>query len=155
MEPAASGLAAPRVALPLWLDFLTDAAGWLVAFLADAAGWLLAFLTDAASWLVAFLADAASWLLAFLTDAASSLVAFLTDAASWLLDFLTDAASWSLNLTIGPPAAVLRRLDVELGSGVKSRLGWERFLCVARAARTLVVLPVSLPCVAILIPKPS
>ena len=47
-----------------------------------------------------------------------------------------------MNLTIGPPGEVLRRLDVELWPGVKLRPGRERFPCVALVARTLVVLPV-------------
>ena len=101
VELAASGLAAPRVALTLWLDFLTDAAGWLSDFLTDAAAWLSDFLTDAAAWL---------------SD-------FLTDAAGWLSDFLTDAAGSSLNLTIDPPGEVLRRLDVELAAGREVEAG--------------------------------
>ena len=105
VELAASGLAAPLVALSLWLDFLIDAASWLLDFLDDAASWSLNFLDDAASWFVNF----------------------LDDAASWSLNFLADAASWSLNLTIGPPGEVLRRLDVELWPGVKLRLGRRGF----------------------------
>ena len=88
------------------------------------------------------------------SDSSTPLVVnFLTTPRVGCRTSWTDAASWSLNLTIGPPGEVLRRLDVELWPGVKLRLGRERFLCVALAARTAVLLPVSLPCVARVIPE--